>query len=504
MPRLLSEGLRYTLPAAAGALFTTGLAPYDFWPAVPISCGLFLCLLHRWRNKSAFLTGWLYGAGFFLTGASWVYVSIRIYGHAPAVLAGLLTGAFCLGLALLHGGLALLYSRFLKSRRWWSGALGFPALWVLFEWLRSWLLTGFPWLYAGYAALDTPLAGWAPITGVFGLSLWLTALGAAVAVFLESRERRSLSYFLSGLLLIAVTGQALRAIPWTRPTGSIQRVAIYQPNIELEKKWNRQFRASILEQYRATSLPLYTSADVLLWPESALPALREQVSDYLRDADLRAQSGGSTLITGIATRSDRGLHNSIIALGSGKGVHHKQKLVPFGEYVPLEQWLRGLIDFFDLPMSQFVPSQQPYTHLTAGNYDVAPFICYEVVYPDYVTLGARGSNWLITVSNDSWFGDSIGPLQHLQMARFGALATGRDMIRGTNNGVSAIINHRGDITASTPQFSETVLTGDIQPRSGETPVMRTGSWPVLLMSLSIITFSIIKRQSGHQGSNRRV
>jgi apolipoprotein N-acyltransferase len=159
-----------------------------------------------------------------------------------------------------------------------------------------------------------------------------------------------------------------------------------------------------------------------------------------------------------------------MALGQGSGVHHKQKLVPFGEYVPLEQWLRGVIAFFDLPMSSFVPGADATPRLKANNHVIAPFICYEIVYPDFVLNGARDASIIVTVSNDSWFGRSIGPLQHLQMAQYRALETGKPVIRGTNNGVSAIINEKGDLISQSEQFQEEVLLGTIQPYRGETPL----------------------------------
>ncbi|MDH4041784.1 MAG: apolipoprotein N-acyltransferase, partial [Gammaproteobacteria bacterium] len=174
-----------------------------------------------------------------------------------------------------------------------------------------------------------------------------------------------------------------------------------------------------------------------------------------------------------------GYFNSVIAVGQGEGVYHKQHLVPFGEYVPLERQLRGLIAFFDLPMSAFSSGPPDQPPLRAGAYRVAPFLCYEVVYPELVARSARNSDLLLTISNDSWFGKSIGPLQHLQMAQMRALENGRYMIRGTNNGVSAIIDQRGQIVARTDQFVEATLTGDVEVMLGNTPFGTFGVTPVI-------------------------
>lgn len=490
-----ATAIGYIGPLLVGALFTLGLTPFDFWPAIPASAGLLWALLARKDCPSGLLTGWLYGLGFFGAGASWVYVSINVYGSAPPLLAGCLTLIFCGGLALLFAAQGWLSLNYLMRREGLGSAIAVPALWVLFEWLRGWLLTGFPWLYAGYGVLDTPIAGWVPLIGVFGASYWLIALGVAVSVLYQSKaaQRRRLMIWTLGLAGFGLAGVGANTIEWTRPAGTPLQVALYQPNIPLTQKWDRRALPGILAKYRSASAPLYDKVDILLWPESALPAFRHRLTPYLEQAAGRARESNTTLISGIPILADSGLHNSIIAVGKGDGEYHKQKLVPFGEYVPLESWLRGLIRFFDLPMSNFVKGPPVQPSLTAGDYRIAPFICYEVVYPDFVSTGARGSDLLVTVSNDSWFGQSIGPLQHLQMARFRALETGRDMLRGTNNGVSAIVNHKGALTGASEQFVETTLLGEVTPRRGATPVMVTGSWPVIALCLLIVV-AITHRQ----------
>lgn len=474
------HGFSWLWVIAAGALHTLGLSPFDIWPAIPASIALFYGQLQRHAGSSSFGLGWLYGAGFFLSGCSWVYVSIAVYGHATPLLAGALTALFCLGLAVLFGVMALLYRRFFATLTPLSAALAFSALWVLFEWLRSWLLTGFPWLYSGYAALDTPLAGWAPIIGVYGLSAVWALLGVGIHSLVTKRYR--LGAGLIGMLLAATfAGHLIKGVDWTQPQGEPLEIAIYQPNVALEDKWNPHFRRQILKQLSDNAGAYVGKVDILLWPEGALPVTRERLTGYLAREAQRANDHHMALIAGVATRSTEGYYNSIVALGQGAGEHHKQRLVPFGEFVPLEGLLRGAIDFFDLPMSNFKPGPDRAPLLTVFDQTIATFICYEVVYPDFVYRGSRDSQWLVTISNDSWFGDSIGPIQHLQMARFRALETQRPLLRGTNNGVSAIIDHRGRLQAQTPQFAETVLLGHIQPRQGATPIMTTGSWPVLLL-----------------------
>lgn len=493
--------LQFLAPVCAGALFTLGLSPFDVWIAVPLSAALLLALLHARRHERGWLTGWLYGLGLFGSGASWVYVSIHVHGQAPVPLALIMTAFFCAGLALLFAVQVFCYVRWFLHRGCWATCLSFPALWVLFEWLRSWLLTGFPWLYAGYAATDTPLAGWAPIIGVYGISLWLVGLGSAIVALIKlpprlsgqqrATKRKGVALYAGALAILGSAGALLAHVEWTPAAGDEVRVALYQPNIALSDKWNRRLFSQHLDQYQQATASLYGEFDIIVWPESALPAYRHQVEPFLDKIDELAKQQDTTLISGIPMRTSSGQHNSIIAIGAGTGEHHKQKLVPFGEYIPAENWLRGLITFFDLPMSNFTPGPAQTPRLMAGNLVIAPFICYEIVYPDFVSQHSQGSNMLLTVSNDSWFGASIGPLQHLQMARFRALENGLPLLRGTNNGVSAIIGHKGEVITQSPQFVEHTTVGAIQPRSGQTPFGRFGHWPALLLSVGLLVLPLL-------------
>ena len=483
------------VPIISGALFVPGLAPMSAWPSTLLSVAALLYLMHRKSQQSAFFIGWLYGVGLFGAGVSWVYVSIQVHGQAPPLLAGTLTALFCLGLATLTGLQMALYRRCSRGRKTPSSLL-FAAIWVLFEWLRSWLFTGFPWLYAGYIALDTPAAGWAPVVGVYGLSFLIAGLSAAIGSLAlnTASDLRKRGAEASIWVIIILTGMPLSAVSWTQDRSAPLTVAIYQPNIPLEKKWDRRYFRAIQQQYTDNSRPYFKNTDLVLWPESALPTYSDRIEDYLGLISTEATETGTTLITGIPTRDAQGGYNSIIALGLGAGEYRKQKLVPFGEYVPFEENLRGLIQFFDLPMSNFIPGPNVPPILSAGPLKVASFICYEIVYPDFVWQGARDAALLVTVSNDSWFGHSIGPLQHLQMARFRALETGRPLLRGTNNGVSAIIDHKGDLLVATPQFEEVVITGEVQPKTGLTPLMWLGSTPILAFCGLLIVAAAYRRQ----------
>ena len=479
----LSPLMVLVLAPLAGALVTLSLAPYKLWPAGLLSCALLAWLLSTCTPRQALWRGWLYGLGMFGSGVSWVYVSIHVHGYAPVPLAATLTGLFCAGLALFHALFGLLYVRFIRPLP--GGMLmGFPLLWVLFEWLRSWILTGFPWLLLGYAHVETPIAGWAPIVGVFGLSFVCAITG--VCAFLAWRSRQPVAVATYGVIVLTLWagGAVLKPIQWVaRASEQPLSTAIYQPNVPQEHKWDRQYYYPILRQLEEGTIPLL-GHDIVVWPEAAIPNYYQNARSFIDPIAAQASMTDTTLVTGIPYRPEgtQHYHNSILALGGGTGVYHKQRLVPFGEYVPLEGVLRGLIAFFDLPMSAFTAGPTGQSPLQAGAYRMAPYICYEIVYPDLVASTASNADLLITISNDSWFGESIGPLQHLQMAQMRALENGRYLIRGTNNGVSAIINHRGQIVKASEQFIETTLVGEVETMLGKTPFGSFGSWPVVIGS----------------------
>jgi apolipoprotein N-acyltransferase len=471
----------------AGSLVTLSLAPYNFWPAAILSCCLYLGLLRSCPVRLAAWRGWLFGLGLFGTGASWVFVSIHEHGNAGVLLAGFLTTLFCAGLALMHALFAWIYARYLRDLM--AGMLvGFPALWVLFEWIRSWLFTGFPWLYIGYATLDTWAEGWIPVIGVFGVSL-LCAFSAS-CLYLAYMRRHVQAYvvYFTMVASLWLIGWQLQQAKWVAPASATPlTVGIVQANIPQELKWQREYYEPTLALYESMTEPLL-GRDIILWPESAIPNYYQRARGFLDPLAERAAEEGTALISGIPWRPEgsRAYFNSIVAVGQGSGVYHKRRLVPFGEYVPLEGWLRGVIDFFDLPMSAFTPGNDNQVPLIAHDFRVAPFICYEIVYPEFVRQFARQADLMITISNDSWFGASIGPLQHLQMARMRALENGRYLIRGTNNGISAIIDEHGKLVQSSPQFERVAITGKVQVMLGETPFSRIGSLPIIMLCSALL------------------
>lgn len=466
----------------AGALLSLSFAPYDYWYAALISIAIYALLLNLPHNDVPSLTGTAYGLGLFGSGSSWVYYSIHDYGGASVVLALLLVTLFTLALSLFHTLFGYLFGRFRQRIK--HPLIVFALLWVLMEWLRSWAFSGFPWLYLGYAFSDTWLAAWAPLFGIYGVSF------AAVLCVISAGYCCHKKTFLAGassLILILAMSQTLNSIEWTKPAGEQISVGIVQPNISLHDKWDKsKFRHHIAQLSGQTRL--VEDSDIIVWPEAAIPgnypAYRVLVEHLIKQAQFR----GYTLIAGMPYREQQGANQSSYynsqwvspEVGLSPQFYLKQHLVPFGEYVPLESLLRGLIDFFDLPSSYFSvgPKKQP--QIYAGKLPVAIAICYEIAFPDLVAQNLGQSTLLFTVSNDAWFGSSIGPAQHFQIAAMRARELSRPLVRATNNGISGGIDHRGRTVVKSAQFVETQFSYRVQPHAGFTPFALTGSKPFII------------------------
>jgi apolipoprotein N-acyltransferase len=514
--------MTHLLALLCGALLPLSLAPFHLWPLGLVALLGWFALLRRSAADeragaaSGAALGWWFGVGKYGVGASWVYVSIHVYGNASPPLAAFLVVLFVAGLALFPLVNGWLFRRLCSGRPLVDAGL-FAALFSGFEWLLTWFLTGFPWLYAGYAHLDTPLAGWAPLGGVLlmGFAVALTAAMLWVALeFLLTRRRVRAS---GTTAAAAPTGRqagaalTLAVVPWLLgwPLGAVdwvsqgerRQVALVQGDVDQSIKWLPESRLPILRTYQTLSAP-HWGVDLMIWPEAALTFMAHQAADVLERLAARAEAAGTTLVLGLPAverlpgTGETVFRNTAVALGAGEGRYVKRRLVPFGEYVPLESLLRGAIDFFDLPMSHAAPGPWRQPLLDLGDHRGIMAICYEVVYPDLVRAQAATADVLLTISNDTWFGASIGPLQHLQMAQMRALENGRWLLRGTNNGVTAIIDHQGRIRSRLPQFEAGALRGEYRLMSGTTPFTRLGHLPLLGLIVVLAGWAVWLRRRG--------
>lgn len=482
---LLSGWKGDSLALVAGALMPLAFAPFHLFPLAVLSPALLFAV---WLDVSALRAlwrGWLFGAGMFGVGVSWVYVAIHVFGQSSVLVATLLTGGFAAFLALFPALVGYITRRFFPSRggnETLTLLLVLPAAWTLIEWVRGWILTGFPWLNLGYSQLDSPLVGIAPVFGVYGVSL-ACAFSAGLLVLLLRARIVDKMIAVGGFILLWGGTALLGNVQWTRPAGEPLDVSLIQGNIPQDVKWQPEQQQSTLALYADLTRRNWKS-DLILWPEAALPLFYHQLADsYLAALDQQARAHDTDLLIGLPVfdPQTRRYYNSMMSLGSGQGFYHKQHLVPFGDYVPLQGLLRGLISFFDLPMSGFSPGPKGQPLLAAAGYQVGISICYEDAFGEEVIDTLPEAKLLVNATNNAWYGDSLAPHQHLQISRMRALETGRFMLRATTNGISAIINSKGEIIARSPQFETYVLTGKAEPRQGATPYVGFGNLPVLLM-----------------------
>lgn len=478
------------LALSAGALLPLAFAPFNLYPLALLAPALLFFLWIDVTPGRAAWRGWLFGLGQFGVGVNWVYISIHTFGHAPVLVTLALTVTFIAFLALypaLLGGLTL---RLFATHNGWRSLIVWPAAWALLEWLRGWFLSGFPWLAIGYSQVDTPLAAYAPVLGVYGVS-WLLALCAGAITLLPSKRAVAV------LMAIVLVGLGLERVAWTHADGDGRRVALIQGNISQAVKWEPDQREPTLDLYQDLTRANWNN-DLIIWPETAVPIFYHQVADkFIADVQGEARKQGVDLLLGIPVLdlgTDR-YYNTMMSLGAQQGFYRKRHLVPFGEFLPLRPLLGWLLDYLQIPMSDFSAGALRQPLLRAAGYPVGISICYEDAFGEEVIGDLPEAAYLVNVSNDAWFGDSLAPHQHLQIARMRALETGRYMLRATNTGISAIIGPKGQLQAKSPQFQVHVLTGDMQPMAGATPYVRWGNRAVVVILLGLFGIALWRRTS---------
>lgn len=478
----------------SGTLITVSFAPYAYWPLGLIAAGVLAQLFTGLKPAKAVVRSAFFGLGMFLSGASWIHVSLSNFGNTTGPIAALLTIGFALILALVFAFPFYFYSRFLQSHRL-GMLLGFPAIWVLGEWLRTWLFTGFPWLFIGYGHHSTWLSGWAPLIGVLGISFLgvfsATALfdsfnrlaRSAIDVPTEQKSRYRLiavsTIFTVGAVWLS--GLLLQQVQWTQKRENPINVSLIQPNIAQEMKWNPAFADYIFESLMQQT-EKHWGKDLIVWPEAAIPFLYHEADEYLQQLEQKLSTNETAFITGILYDDieQQKYLNSIAGMGKASGIYFKQRLVPFGEYTPFEDQLSWLLNYFNFPMSIIHKGPKNQALLSAHDYTIATSICYEVVYPNLVADYAKDANLIVTISNDAWFGDSIGPIQHFEMARMRALENQKSVIRVANTGISGVINANGTINIMAGQFVKTDIMTHVNLYDGRTPFSYWKSWPVVL------------------------
>lgn len=480
----------------AGALLPLAFAPYNFYPLAVLSPAFLFWLWQQPLSpRRAALVGYAFGLGMFGAGVHWVYYSLHDFGNMNAPFAAAMVLLFVSILALYPALLGWLQTKLPPGP--WRVLAFLPAMWTAFEWIRGWLLTGFPWLNLGYSQIDSPLAGVAPIAGVYAVS-FLTALSAALLTATILWRARILYYFAASLVLWGGAA-ALGTIAWGSASGAPLRAALIQGNVSLTQKWQPAYRDATLREYAQLSLE-QRDVDLIVWPETAVPAYLDQVENgFLAPLRQAALARGTSIVLGVVERTlgagEPKLYNSVVVLSPSGGIYRKRHLVPFGEFLPFSSVLGWLLNYLNIPMSDFSAWEQPQAPLAAADHALGISICYEDAFGEELINALPVATVLINVSEDAWFGDSAAPHQHLQMARMRARETARPLLRATNTGVSAAIDAEGKIVVAAPQFQRDVVRATVQPRSGATPYVRVGNIPVVIVLFVIILLSVWRPKS---------
>jgi apolipoprotein N-acyltransferase len=506
--------LPYALSLLAGAVLPLAFAPFGWFWLAPLS---YAVLLYTWRDVPsgrAFWLGFVYGCASFGGGTYWTYIAVREMGGAPIAVALFLTIGLTMVCAAFVGAAGFIGARWFRTSGAAAQLVTLPALFVLCEWARGWMFTGFGWLSAGYSQTSSWLMGYAPLLGLYAMSWAVLVTAGALVVLAEATIhapryvvqlgtattdspvtlarawRRSLyARALAAVLVVAVIwagGFAARAHRWTTPQPREISVALLQGSITQDLKWKPEQLTDTLKLYARLTMQ-NLGADLIVWPEAAVPTLIERVGSYVDDLRKASAERGSTVLLGILRtdpESERE-QNVLVALTDPTQLYVKRHLVPFGEYFPVPPFIRSWMRLMNLPYTDLMPGAPNQPLIEAAGQRIAVTICYEDVFGAEQLKYLPEATLLVDVSNDAWFGDSIAPHQHLQIAQVRAAEAGRYLLRATNTGVTAVVDDSGRVEQTLPQFKAEVLKATVRGFAGATPYARVGNWAVVLLALGV-------------------
>ncbi len=485
---------------AVGAALNLAFAPFAWWPIGLLAPAALFILIRGLPPRRAAWAGAAFGAGLFAFGTYWLYICLHVFGLVPVWLTLLLQMALIAVMATFSAALCYLANRFwLKpaaTRDW----LVLPALWVLLEWLRGWLLTGFPWLSLGYSFVDTPLAGWAPLLGVYGVTGAAVFVGVAISVVLAPgvATSRRLGAVAAIVALFATPMFAARHA-WTHAVGGPLPIAAVQGAVSQDQKWQIKNREETMARYANLTTQAW-GARLIVWPESALPVLADTIPEYLARLRETGRAHHAEFAIGLVnyvTATQQYFNGLLVMSDVGDGWYYKRHLVPFGEYFPVPSFVRSWLRLMSLPYDDISAGSARQPILSAAGQKLGLTVCYEDAFGSEQLGILRDATLLINVTNNAWFGDSTAPHQHLQISRMRALEAGRYLLRATNDGITAAIDPRGHVIARLPQFKEAVLRADMQPMAGLTPYARAGNYPVVIGALGLLALAAWRRRQGN-------
>lgn len=471
----------------AGLLLPLGFAPFHLSGLAILGIALLFAQLNQsspQNGKEAFWFGFIFGWGFLGFGVSWIYVSIHLFGHLNMAVSAMITCLFISYLALFFGLIIFLYHRFAKYCSSLSACFLFSILWCLGEYLRATCLGGFPWLLLGFAQIDTPLKYLLPVIGVHGVSFVACFAATLLATAMQSKNRW-VWLFAFVLLLLAPT--VLKQVEWTTAQSKSFSVAVAQANVSMHDKWDETKFWQLLEQYRNYIKPQLGKKQLIVLPESAIPVPARYISDIMNDLDQQAKQAGSAILFGIpqATATDsNNYYNTVSTLGLATGHYNKQHLVLFGEYIPAI--FDPVIRWLQLPNGNLMAGPADQSLIQVHGHPIASLVCYELAYPHLLRRQLPMAEWIVSISDDGWFGHSLAMYQHLQMAQALSQQTGRFQIVANNDGLSALLNQHGEIVNQLPAFTAGVLSATVFPYYGSTPWVLYGDLPLLACCIAFI------------------
>ncbi len=499
-----SGALELSLVAALGAAQTLAFVHTGYWPVPLLAAALLAWRVGRATTGRAAWLGYAYGTAWIAAGTWWLFISMHRYGDLPAWLAALAVFALASFVSLFLAGAMAFVARCRPAGPLASAAV-FAAVWLLAELARGVVFTGFPWLASGYAQVDSPLGGFASWVGVYGVGAIGAGLAAAFGFSPLGRARAWLGPSLA-LLAAIVLGSVAGSVDFTKPTGTVT-LSLLQGNVPQDEKFEGRFAIAALEQTRQQIDGAH--GDLVIGPETVIPMLPSQLDPaWWQGVLARFRQPGRFAILGLPlgdedtgyTNSAAGISAASQALPGGFYRYDKHHLVPFGEFIPTGfHWFTRLMN---IPLGDF--NRGP---VTAPSFDVmgervAPNICYEDLFGEELAARfvpeATAPTILVNISNIGWFGETIAVAQHLQISRMRTLELQRPMVRATNTGATAVINHLGVVTASLPPFQRGVLETSVQGRIGTTPfawwAARVDLWPLLVIGLLPSVWAFARRR----------
>ena len=501
----LKPAQTYIATFILGALTVLGFAPFYIFPAPIIALiGLIILWAKTESAKTRFKLGFCFGLGLYCVGIYWIYISLHTFGGMPWWFAGFCTFCLCAFMALFPALVGLFTARF------GSLIISAPILWGLSDWIRSWIFTGFPWLTMGYSQVPhSPLAGYMPIVGVYGVSVITVFIAAIIGVFLANKPhdfkpqsqiwRRNA---MAVVILTIVAGGLLKVVEWTSPIGKPISVALLQGNIAQDEKWSPEAAQATIDQY--IQMIIASKAQLIVTPETALPVISSQLDPSIKDAlSAKAKQNGGDILVGLVqvnssvTQPDYDrYYNSALSFGSAEPQYYsKNHLVPFGEFIPLKQifgWIYR--DWLNIPLSDLSRGGSQQTPMNLAGQQIAVNICYEDVFGEEIIRQLPAATMLVNITNDAWYGQSYAADQHLQFSQARALETGRFMLRATNTGATTAIDPHGTVLAHAPHFTKTTLNVMAQGYTGSTPYVRWGNWPFIVFCFGFLAVLFVRKR----------